>query len=561
MLPRVWYHLCLEISQNPRMILNADFHELEEVDSKEVKQVNKKAAASLADGAVLRVGDTDAVVALHFTLPTLYLKALAPDEVRDMVWCTAGTADAVKLDFWVVSDGSFLHEALRVPAAPGSAHDKPAAPYFLCPPKPETKFLVRGRVTRYTQALQLCSAIGSELPSPAAVQLFDLASSNIFTTEVPALEFWGQNHSCIKQSFNVTMGTLAVTTECIKKSVPFLVCSFSSNTSLVLKTPTESKTVFMDWSPEGVTQCTSTSDCSFMNGRELWNSRNEKYLRQETSDELLLPGRFFSQNINDSSSSLLLTTCQKEEFTCDDGQCVKLLQACDDRSDCADGSDESLVRCAISRTFRGGHPNNSSRPPRRQTELSLHVKRFNIVSIDEAAMVVTVSMSIFTRWRDDRFVFRMLRPDYSDNELTEEDGVYWQPVYELVGAKLAHAKAYSEGTISHKNLFAVNDGQPNTSLVASYETLLYSGEMLLQEEFEADFVCQFDTLFLPFGLDICEFKLMIRNAGTETPVFSGSVLLETEYLGVLLTTGLPGIAISMIGGCTLFFNPYNFSYV
>ncbi|KAA0195405.1 hypothetical protein HAZT_HAZT011986 [Hyalella azteca] len=136
------------------------------------------------------------------------------------------------------------------------------------------------------------------------------------------------------------MGTLAVTTECIKKSVPFLVCS--------------------------------------------------------------------------------------EEFTCDDGQCVKLLQACDDRSDCADGSDESLVRCAISRTFRGGHPNNSSRPPRRQTELSLHVKRFNIVSIDEAAMVVTVSMS-------------------------------------------------------------------------------------------------FDTLFLPFGLDICEFKLMIRNAGTETPVFSGSV--------------------------------------
>lgn len=38
-------------------------------------------------------------------------------------------------------------------------------------------------------------------------------------------------------------------------------------------------------------------------------------------------------------------SCSKEEFRCDNLQCVKSIQKCDGQSHCVDGSDESSCRC------------------------------------------------------------------------------------------------------------------------------------------------------------------------------------------------------------------------
>lgn len=37
--------------------------------------------------------------------------------------------------------------------------------------------------------------------------------------------------------------------------------------------------------------------------------------------------------------------CADDEFTCDNGQCIRNHYKCDGRRDCADGSDESLKTC------------------------------------------------------------------------------------------------------------------------------------------------------------------------------------------------------------------------
>lgn len=37
--------------------------------------------------------------------------------------------------------------------------------------------------------------------------------------------------------------------------------------------------------------------------------------------------------------------CSDDQFTCDNGQCIRSQYKCDGRRDCQDGSDESLRTC------------------------------------------------------------------------------------------------------------------------------------------------------------------------------------------------------------------------
>lgn len=50
--------------------------------------------------------------------------------------------------------------------------------------------------------------------------------------------------------------------------------------------------------------------------------------------------------------------CTKDEFTCDNGQCIPNVYKCDGRRHCGDGSDESLRVCYPGKHFHSKHTNN-----------------------------------------------------------------------------------------------------------------------------------------------------------------------------------------------------------
>ena len=85
------------------------------------------------------------------------------------------------------------------------------------------------------------------------------------------------------------------------------------------------------------TQGTSASPLvSFVLGKHLWEIKNDTF-------ECGKDGSY--------RANLKLTGCLEDEFTCNDGQCIKMEKRCDNLPSCRDKSDE--IKCSLWKFDKG----------------------------------------------------------------------------------------------------------------------------------------------------------------------------------------------------------------
>lgn len=131
-----------------------------------------------------------------------------------------------------------------------------------------------------------------------------------------------------------------------------------------------------------------------------------------------------------NASKLLLTICDRSQFTCDSGNCVEINKRCDMHADCEDKSDES--ECSV---VKANHRNVKSMAsiPLSPLLVAGNIKISSIPEIDISRSVFAMRLLVGLTWEDERLYL------YNVRELSvikKEHFWAWHPHVQPVPAKM-----------------------------------------------------------------------------------------------------------------------------
>ena len=142
-------------------------------------------------------------------------------------------------------------------------------------------------------------------------------------------------------------------------------------------------------------------------------------------------------NVGESfDKELKISGCKKGNFTCNNGQCVRMDQRCNQLPDCRDKSDERNCKILV---LEDGYskevpPVNSSDP----VDVSVSVDLLRIVDITEEDYSIEIQFEITLVWKEMRATYQNLKKRDSLNSLSEKDiHSLWLPkvIYENTDQK------------------------------------------------------------------------------------------------------------------------------
>ena len=175
---------------------------------------------------------------------------------------------------------------------------------------------------------------------------------------------------------------------------------------------------------------------SYVLGKHNWTVRNDN---QRCNPE---------KSKDSYSTELKLTGCKQgfffamghmfedgeSEFTCKNGQCVRMVKRCDQLPDCDDGSDEKGCKLfsltedynkVVSPFARVSFLNDTIVP----VSINVSLKLLKMMGIDERENSIDLEFEITLEWKDQRMTFNNLKKDIFFNALTEEEmKTIWLPV-------------------------------------------------------------------------------------------------------------------------------------
>ena len=123
---------------------------------------------------------------------------------------------------------------------------------------------------------------------------------------------------------------------------------------------------------------------------------------------------------------LKLTGCLEGEFTCDDGQCVRMEQRCDQLPDCADESDERGCKLLVLKEgYNKRVPPITAKSALDRTivpvSVAVSIVLMEVVSIDEVDHSIQLQFEVILNWKDNRATYLNLKEKTALNKMTEED--------------------------------------------------------------------------------------------------------------------------------------------
>nr|XP_027227686.1 ligand-gated ion channel 50-like [Penaeus vannamei] len=214
---------------------------------------------------------------------------------------------------------------------------------------------------------------------------------------------------------------------------------------------------------------------------------------------------------------LLLTACEADEFTCDDGSCISKSRRCDLTLDCADQSDEmgcSVVLVPDGYAPKLPPPTIDARP------VPVHVA-LNLTSIREFKLVdfkISADFIFRLQWLDSRLTFSNLRLSHLANEVDALASV-WTPSVQIRDGTRSSVQAdvHSESLYVSRKTAPLPDDD-----AAIKEDKLYCGvnnSLVLETEETLTFMCYFNLEMYPFDQQICSLTFKMQDLTDEFGVF------------------------------------------
>ena len=328
---------------------------------------------------------------------------------------------------------------------------------------------------------------------------------------------------------------------------------------------------------------------TFALGRHRWNiSQEDRWCHNDGSQWI---------------ADLKLTGCVDGQFTCDDGQCVRMEERCDQIPNCRDKSDERRCRLLL---LEDNY--NKKVPPVTTVSskdftlvpvpVTVSIILMKIVSMEEVHHSIDFQFGILLQWKDVRLTYFNLKQKSSLNALSDQDiDALWLPrvIYSNTDQKETTKVGETWGWSTSVSVTREGNFTRSGMLQVDEEEEFRGDENMLtmRQVYTHKFQCQYYLQRYPFDTQVCTISMVMGDLDLETVrllpgtlwmqenvdmtlfvIASWSlehsnltqpdkqirmkIVLKRKIMNELMTTYLPSILLIMITYATTFFKPFFF---
>ena len=268
---------------------------------------------------------------------------------------------------------------------------------------------------------------------------------------------------------------------------------------------------------------------TLVNIPEVWAISN-------ASIESLLMGRHLWTVYNDldcggEEAQLMLsfTTCKEDQFTCDNGLCINILDRCNSRPDCLDLSDEFECRKIDPgpsyQAYIAPPPINSTG----KIIVDVSADIMSILDIDEISSIFQVQFFLHLTWYDSRLRFYNLKEDTGLNALSpEEKTKLWAPHLTYVNTENKPITLVDEKT----SITIKKQGSFKLSKIEDVENQQFfegaDNSMTMSRFYNIRFICNYQMQWYPFDVQKCKLILAMQGKTSDFTQLHNQVL---QFLG------------------------------
>ena len=466
---------------------------------------------------------------------------------------------------------------------------------------PHSLFVFADRIP-WSQALSLCQAHGGNIFTPTSIdeniemmealkfskeECADPVSSNLAWLGIQSKDYIlyriNQNRSLTIQSFTnwkantapyfdtfdcgfiATDGTWDSDKACSSKVKLCTVCKIKGNPILILKGTCDESP--LDW----VYYSTKDSkneifyegykDSKIVKVNKTWRIKSGNISERILDIKIIGESNSKISPVGRNGWAVLNSACKHDkivekvysissclvgkEFSCDSGECVKIVKRCDNNIDCSDGSDEeNCDSIRIPSSYEKSTPPELKKQLREANPINTQVAILNIDTIDTSSMSVGLTIEITMTWKDPRLIFENLHSDGKKMDsfriiTKKEADKVWLPIPDIIHEN-AILGTVIEDNVSYLKSFAKSSPKPMT-LEEHVEALLFEGsenDLVMNQRFKINYRCDFFLKNYPFDSQTCNFILLMKLKGNHSIKFakmSPAIIYEgptvlTEFL-------------------------------
>ena len=204
-----------------------------------------------------------------------------------------------------------------------------------------------------------------------------------------------------------------------------------------------------------------------------------------------------------------LSGCKDGEFTCDDGQCVRMDKRCNQLPNCRDGSDERM--CKIMHLKEGYNkrvpPITSNNKTLVPVPVKISIALLKVVQMEEEDLSIELQFEITLIWKENRATFYNLKTLTALNSLSDADiGKLWLPLVTYDNTDQKETTRLGNSWEWRTFVTVLRQGGFSRNWLEELdETEIFKGDensLRMQQTYTHNFQCVYDLQEYPFDTQV-----------------------------------------------------------